>query len=354
MDPLTELCAVLRGSADVPAGAAGARVAALARRHRVDRLLAGRANDANRVDALIDHLSTRELRRVLGRLEAAGLAPLVFKGAALAHTHYPQSWMRPRLDTDILIAPESRARAIEILRDHGYQEAPVASGSLVSYQAMFVRSAEVDTEQVIDLHWQLTNPQLVAQTLSHAELLARADRITFADGGGMRVPSPVDALLIACLHRAAHHADADDLIWLYDIHLIASRLDTRQWSAFVAAAIGRSVAAISARGLSLARSRFDTRVPDEVMRQLLITDERSAIFLRRDLRPIDRLAADLASLGPRQRARLLREHVFPPAAYVRAKYGVQSRALLPALYAYRILAGAAKWLRRPSTPHPAR
>jgi Uncharacterised nucleotidyltransferase len=368
-----------------------------ARRHRVDRLLGGRSADDDRVDALFDELSTRELRRVVDVLEAAGLAPLVFKGTALAHTHYPHPWMRPRLDTDILIAPESRARAFEILRQQGYQEPPVASGGLVSYQAMFVRPAELDVEHVIDLHWRIANPQVVANTMQHAELVARADRVAFAGGGCLRVPSAVDALLIACLHRAAHHADADDVIWIYDIHLIATRLDSRQWSAFADDAISRKIAAISARGLTLAIARFDTAVPEDVMRRLSTTlvdcmghfwsgrsvvataDTRanpgsparvccalgwsqraacsrnrwymplepSAIFLRRDLRPVDRLAADLAALAPRQRARLLREHLFPPASYMRGKYGVRSRALLPAFYAYRIVAGASKWLRRP-------
>jgi hypothetical protein len=31
---------------------------------------------------------------------------------------------------------------------------------------------------------------------------------------------------------------------------------------------------------------------------------------------------------------------------MRAKYGVRSNLLLPALYAWRVVAGAPKWLRR--------
>jgi hypothetical protein len=347
-DTLTDLCAVLRSERDVPAGEAGACLTTLAQRHRVDRLLTHRSREADRVDALLDELSTRELCRVLDRLEAEGLVPLVFKGAALAHTHYPQTWTRPRLDADILIDPESRARAFEVLHACGYREPPVISGNLVSYQAMFVRPDEIGVEHVVDLHWQVANPQLVAHLLSHAELVARAQFVPVAGGGRLRVAGPVDALLIACLHRAAHHADADDLIWTYDIHLIASRFDAEQWGAFVAEANRGRIAAVCARGLNLAMECFQTRVPDEVMRQLSTTQEPSAIFLRRDARPVDRLAADLATLGPRQRVRLLCEHLFPPASYMRGKYGVQSSALLPAFYAYRILAGATKWLRRPA------
>ena len=39
-----------------------------------------------------------------------------------------------------------------------------------------------------------------------------------------RGPSSVDALVLAAVHRIAHHFDSDHLIWLYDIDLIARSL----------------------------------------------------------------------------------------------------------------------------------
>jgi len=47
-----------------------------------------------------------------------------------------------------------------------------------------------------------------------------------------------------------------------------------------------------------------------------------------------------------ERGRLVREHLFPPVSYIRGKYRVQSAFLLPAFYAWRIVAGAPRWLRR--------
>jgi hypothetical protein len=72
-------------------------------------------------------------------------------------------------------------------------------------------------------------------------------------------------------------------------------------------------------------------------------DEPSAVFLRRKQRPIDRLASDFRALGPRAAARLMREHLLPPAEYMEAKYGVTSRTLLPAYYVKRVLTGMSKW-----------
>jgi putative nucleotidyltransferase-like protein len=300
-----------------------------------------------RRDVLLDELAVRELQAALAALDAGGIEPIVFKGAALAHTHYAQSWLRPRLDADLLIPPEQRWRASEILVGLGYQRPPMISGELVSYQMMFVRGHSIGVEHVLDVHWKIADRQAVAEALTYDELRTRSHRITVR-GSAMRVPSPVDALLIACIHRAAHHQDADDLIWIYDIHLIASRLTGGEWERFVNLAVDRTVSRLCARGLQLAADRFHTQLPDGVRDRLSRTREASSIFLRRDLRGIDRLAADLRAVGPRRVPRLLKEHLFPPASYMREKYGVQHAALMPAVYAYRIVAGAAGWLRRPS------
>jgi Uncharacterised nucleotidyltransferase len=298
--------------------------------------------------ALLDELAVRELQAALTALEAQGIEPIVFKGAALAHTHYPESWLRPRLDADLLIAPAQRRRAFDILHGLGYQQPPTISGQLVSYQTMFVRAHPIGVEHVLDVHWKIAERQAVADTLRYDELLARSQQVTVR-GSTMRVPSSIDALLIACIHRAAHHQDADDLIWVYDMHLLASRLTVEEWTRFVDLAMDRQVSQLCARGLQLAAEGFHTHIPDGVRDRLSGKREASAIYLRRDLRGVDRLAADVRALGARRAPRLLKEHLFPPVSYIKEKYGVQHRVLVPAFYAYRIVAGAAGWLRRPST-----
>jgi len=182
--------------------------------------------------------------------------------------------------------------------------------------------------------------------LTGDDLLSRAERVAVPDGS-MRVVSPVDALLIACIHRAAHHRDADDLIWIYDIHLIAGRLNAEDWARFVELAAERQVSQLCARGLQLSAHCFHTHIHEGVRDRLSGKDEASSIFLRRDLRPIDGVVADLRVLSPRQRAALLREHLFPPSSYITQKYRVRHRALLPMYYAYRVVVGAARFLRSP-------
>ena len=42
------------------------------------------------------------------------------KGAQLAYSHYPQPWLRPRLDTDLLVSPATATAPIDVLRALGY------------------------------------------------------------------------------------------------------------------------------------------------------------------------------------------------------------------------------------------
>jgi hypothetical protein len=298
----------------------------------------------NLIDVLADAVRVRELLGVLRACEDAGAAPLVFKGAALAHTHYAQSWQRPRLDADILIAPESRERVNAVLIGLGYERTLLTSGALVMYQAAFGRIDHLGIEHALDIHWRVVNPQVVSQALTHAELVERSQTV-LVQGHPMRVPSYVDSLLMACLHRV-HHPDFEESYWIEDIHLLASRLEPDEWQAFTARAARRSIRAICLQGLERAQDQCQTVLPRDVRASLSEdASEPSAVFLRKDLRPVDRLAADLRALSPRAAARLIREHLFPPAQYMRAKYGVRSRAWLPACYAIRLLSGMSKWLR---------
>jgi hypothetical protein len=350
-DPISRLCAILCGRRDLPTGRAGESILESARRHRVDRLVAWRAkriDDGLRVEIVLDELYVRELNRVLAALEDHGVFPIVFKGAAIAHTHYEASWLRPRVDADVLIPPGQRKRAFEVLHGLGYRRPPFTSGSLVAYQAPFVRTGRFGEDHALDVHWRVANVQAVAGLFTYDELALRACAVSVG-GHTMRTPAAEDALLLACVHRVVHHDNADDLLWVYDIHRIAERFTPQQWQVLADAASNRGVKALCSAGLRLSSERFGTAIPAEIMSRLTSTGgarERAAVYLRKGLRPIDRLGIDLAVLGPRAGLRLVWEHLVPPASYVEGRYGVRCRTLLPAFYARRVVAGVSRWLAR--------
>lgn len=365
---MTELlCAILRGTPTaLPAFEAGDALVSLARAHRVHLLMAwlagpgpsdlegiggeGWASLARemRIAAVTEAVRSAEAVRVAAALEQAGAQPLVFKGAALARTHYPEPWLRPRLDTDILIAPARRDAAMQALAALGYERPPFVSGRHVMHQAPFVRPGPAGLEHVVDLHWRIANVEAVAALRTHEELFARAASL---DTGGepLRVPAPDDALLLALAHRAAHHADSLELLWLYDIHRLAEALTPPQWDHVLRVAGERAMRAVCARGLDLAASTLGTVVPGRVMEGLRVAGavEPAAAFLRGDMRPVDRLWVELRALGPRRGLHLIREHLFPPASYVAEVYAVRRKWLLPAFYARRLVFGVARWFTPP-------
>src|SRR5262245_35331584 len=294
---------------------------------------------ADALTVLIDAVRVRELNLVLRACEDVGAMPLVFKGAALAHTHYAASWQRPRADADVLIAPARREDVFAQLQQLGYERRTFISGQLVTYQAPSWRGDHLGIEHDLDIHWRIVNTQVVSHALTHDELVERSV-LACAEGYPIRVPPPVDSLLLACIHRVAHHPGDEQRGWLEDIHLLASRLDASEWDDFVARAASRSIRAICLDGLTKAREKFQTAVPVGVLTSLAEANgEVSSVFLRTGLRPLDRLVADVRALGPLAGARLLSEHLFPPAEYMQAKYGFRSRTWLPVSYATRVVSG---------------
>ena len=150
----------------------------------------------------------------------------MFKGAALAYSVYPEPYLRPSSDFDILIRTGDRERAFNVLSHAGYEPAARITGDLIMPQRCMTRRADLVTH-TLDVHWKLVNPVLYSERLTFDALWAGAvsvPRLTLP----ARMPTPADHLLISCLHRIAHHQNADDLLWLYDIHLLARALDEHQ------------------------------------------------------------------------------------------------------------------------------
>lgn len=189
--------------------------------------------------------------------------------------------------------------------------------------------------------------QALAGALTYDEILREAVPVP-ALGATASSPCPVHALLLACLHRVAHHADSPELLWLMDIHLLAGRLSADEWRVLLELARARAIWGVCAHSLACARAAFHTTFPPPVLEALdERPDDRSRALLAPGLRQIDLLRADLAALRTwTARVRLVREHLLPPATFMAARYGVTHRVALPWFYVRRICRGVPKWFRR--------
>jgi len=333
--------------------------------HRVLALLAAMLGAAGRLDrwpsdfrraaavaerdaAAIDCIRHAELIRVLDALQAAAVQTLIFKGAALAYTHYPASHLRERTDTDLLIARDDLEIVERQLALLGYTPQHETTGRLVSYQSHYGKRDRHGVFHALDIHWKVSNRHALADRIGFGELWD--DRVPVAAlGRSAATVSAVDALLLALMHRAGHHPGSTNLLWVYDLHLVSGRLTTAERQKASARAASKGLAPLVNEGLQLSHEWFAT--PGlEVMMTILrngATPANTAAVIPGQWTQADIVHHDLQALSTwGERGRLVREHLFPPASYIRGKYRVPSAFLLPAFYAWRIVAGAPRWLRR--------
>jgi hypothetical protein len=212
----------------------------------------------------------------------------------------------------------------------------------------YERKCEHGAWHMYDVHVRPVNPHVFADALPYEELSADAVDLAvlgpFAQGTSAR-----HALLLACLHRVAHHPGEDRLIWLYDIHLLAGRLTDRELELLARTALDKKIGGVSAGGLAAARDVFHTQLPDgfleDLERRSLAAREASRSFINGQTK-LGVLLSDLRIVPRwRDRVRLLGQHVFPSTTYMLKRYDARSRALLPALYTHRLFTGAWRWLK---------
>jgi hypothetical protein len=297
---------------------------------------------------VLESMRQRELVRVVDAFAAAGVDVLLLKGAGLAYTVYAAPHLRPRDDTDLFIHEDDLDPAGQALAACGYQRVEEPDAELASTQRHYFLLDGAALRHLVDLHWRIAIPHVFAGALTFDEARLRAVPVP-ALGAAARTLGVADALLVACLHRVAHHHDSPDLLWLWDIHLLATSLEPADRARLVASAARAGICRVCIRGLQLARDHFGTDVA--AMTAALEaaragSEEASAAFLG-GLSKVEELFADWRTLPNwRLRLRLLREHLFPPAAHMRALHG--PHVFLPWIYLRRIVRGAPRWFIHPA------
>src|SRR5947207_7718192 len=115
----------------------------------------------------------------------------------------------------MLVIPASArdvvARALAAL---GYQRVSEIDGELAIGQFHFQKHDRNRLFHALDVHWRVSNVRAFADVLTYEELASDAVSVPSLSGDAWS-PSPVHALLVACVHRVAHHGATEDLLWLF-------------------------------------------------------------------------------------------------------------------------------------------
>ena len=166
---------------------------------------------------LLHALHIAVLGPIAARCAAEGIPLLVFKGAALAVSHYPDSGMRLRVDSDIWVPLAARTAVSQILINLGGTPG-LANVSVLTHPEQCFSFDSAGTTVQIDLHWASNSKLCLAHATPFAQVWQEA--VAFPGLSGARMPNPAWALLLAAAHRVGHHRDTMRLVWLLDMQLL--------------------------------------------------------------------------------------------------------------------------------------
>jgi len=296
------------------------------------------------------------LRHVLVQLTMIDVRPVLFKGTALAYCLYPVGALRPRGDADLIIAPDMLTQVSAVLEAIGFRHVSGVVGEFNGYEADFEYQEAGGTTHLLDVHWRINNSELLSKLFSYHELLQRAQPIP-ALGPDALAAGAVDALLIACMHRATHkqnpyyvdgiaYYSGDRLIWLYDIHLLLGSLLPAQYDEFVSLAVAKGLRTVCLEGIECARACFHTPVPSNVTEALAASTTREPIWRYLNGGQFLQMWMDFRAYGSvANQVRYLKILCLPPARYMRLKYPEAQLEWLPWLYLRRAVGGLMKRIR---------
>ncbi|MGZ5472697.1 MAG: nucleotidyltransferase family protein [Thermoanaerobaculia bacterium] len=297
--------------------------------------------------AALESLRADDLRGLLSALADRGLEVVITKGGALAYDVYAAPELRPRGDVDLLVSREHAAATIDAFRALGYEDRLTSGDEHAVRQVTLSRTDAHGVRHDYDLHWDIANTPLFASALRIEELRTiPLPRL----GQHARGLGHVDALLLACIHRVAHHHDSDRLIWLVDVALLRERMTAEDHRRFWRQAADARVVGVCVRSIELA-DEWTSRAPHDRAEDYLGADELtreepSRAFLDREITYGGVMLANFRALSWRARAQRAWQLAFPPAEFVRQSFGAQNRLTLPWLYLRRGVRGVARLFRR--------
>jgi hypothetical protein len=250
--------------------------------HHVTPLLYRHVNDLGHDDVdteVLEDLRTRsrgiaarnlnltlELISILGSLEAAGAPGVIWKGPALAYTLYPSPELRTFSDLDIILRPEDRHRARNVLNERGYR---ASSESFLNEDELFGKGSHdatlwnPETRISVDLHWGLV-PRYRAPVADFRLLWSRSTKFTVL-GSELRVLEPGIHLLALCAHGAKHGPFPwPALKWITDVEAYLRTYPPEWWGPVLQQARKEGCLRMLLLGLALAEDVLGAPLPRAV------------------------------------------------------------------------------------------
>jgi hypothetical protein len=282
-----------------------------------------------------------ELRRVLAAFRQADVPVLVLKGGALIPLVYGNPALRPLRDLDLLVPGSAAPRAMALLPGLGFAphavETQTGTAQAFESQAMYWKTRPQLCQ--VEVHWTLIDSPLYPASRTDEWWWQTA--IPIGDFGAQAL-GPEAQTLHLCAHLLMHHRGAD-LLWFNDLALLLRRFqEDLDWELLLRQAQAPGFTLAAQTLLPALAQDWAAPVPDVVLTRLRAmpvspAEARLAHWRAAPARPpAQRFWADFWLLpGWRKQLAFALASLFPSRAYMRHRYGVRHRLLLPAYYLYR-------------------
>lgn len=287
------------------------------------------------------------LETVLHQLAAAGVPVIVLKGAALATTLYASAALRPMGDLDLLVHPEHVPTALAALAQLGYApgQGDLPDSHSAAYNNQVALAKAGDGQAPVEIHWSLFSPTYYYRRVPMPWFWETARPAQFGAASAW-VLGPEALLLHLCAH-ILQHGGCERVRWL-SLHDVAEVLayyrEQLDWERLLHKAQEYGLLLPVRQALQRVHADWGAPVPTQALERLRALrpsrrEERVFRQLTTAQRPVQHLWAGLAGIPDwRSRWALWRSIALPPPAYMRQRYAIRHRALLPLYYPYR-------WLR---------
>ena len=272
-------------------------------------------------------LTPKSLQDIEAIVERLAIPTLVLKGFAYTHDLYPEPRLRLHSDVDLLVAPEHRFIAHQALIAMGFQCAAMSVFHNNTSEALYLGKAAGDGASLaIDLHWQLSASYALYGRFDFDRLLAGAQKFDYSS---LLKLGPVDALIHSTVHYLSDAAAERSDVSLLDTALLFLALDATEHEQLLSTAKSMEVGAIVSLVLQTSNARFGYSVPRDLLKQLESDPagrRLRQLILNRHRHPFV-LWPFFSGWPWHQAIRFTCVQIFPPRAYMDARYGLQSSLL---------------------------
>ncbi len=255
-----------------------------------DPIVAAALKPALRKAAIKDLLHATPTGRLLRALADNGVRPIVFKGLGVGHLYYPEPYLRPLGDLDILFRPADIPAMLRTCLALGYRHQNSDPVVVASYTEAHYNIPLVHREfGLLEAHHRLWGDCENAFTDA---VFARCRPVSILGALGER-PTGVDLFIMLSVHFGISNIGSS-WMWLADLVLIGRTLDAAEWADLVATANRHGLQLFVALALGALRKLWNVTFPAQV--------DPAEDRLRATLRPPEQLAFNraLALVGSRR------------------------------------------------------